>query len=200
MRGGNNNIMSVEPIFNIPFMFFIEEYITSLYGRVYNIEIFLTNNLLILIYFVFHYYSFVHTINNHKTDIVYRKYKGVLIIHIIFNYIISISLTVWFIKFIYYDNDILWNILFAPFISTTLSTAFDSRILRKIEKRIYNKSRELEYQSYKDSLIKIIEAQEIQQRILNLHNHELGELRKNINIVEDMIHLNEETKEEIRYE
>ena len=192
--------MSVEPIFNIPFMFFIEEYITSLYGRVYNIEIFLTNNLLILIYFVFHYYSFVHTINNHKTDIVYRKYKGVLIIHIIFNYIISISLTVWFIKFIYYDNDILWNILFAPFISTTLSTAFDSRILRKIEKRIYNKSRELEYQSYKDSLIKIIEAQEIQQRILNLHNHELGELRKNINIVEDMIHLNEETKEEIRYE
>lgn len=187
--------MTVEPIFNIPFMFFIEEYITSLYGRIYNIEIFLTNNLLILIYFVFHYYSFIHTINNYKTDIVYRKYKGVLITHIIFNYIISIILTIWFIRFIYYDNDILWNILFAPFISTTLSTAFDSRILRKIEKRIYGELRELEYQSYKDSLIKIIEAQEIQQRILNLHNHELGELRKNINIVEDMMHLNEETKE-----
>ena len=186
--------MCIDPI-SIPFMFFIEDFIASLYGRVYNIDIFIINNLLILIYFAIHYHSFINTINNHKTNIVYKKYKGLLILHIIFNYIISLGLTTWFIKFIYYDNDILWNILFAPFISVTLSTAFDSRILRKIEKRVYSELREKEYQSYKNSLIKIVEAQDIQQNILSIHNKELGELRKNISIVEEMIHFDENTEE-----
>ena len=186
--------MCIDPI-SIPFMFFIENFIASLYGRVYNIDIFIINNLLILIYFAIHYHSFINTINNHKTNIVYKKYKGLLILHIIFNYIISLGLTTWFIKFIYYDNDILWNILFAPFISVTLSTAFDSRILRKIEKRVYSELREKEYQSYKNSLIKIVEAQDIQQKILSIHNKELGELRKNISIVEEMIHFDENTEE-----
>ena len=187
--------MCTDPISNIPFMFFIEDFIASLYGRVYNIDIFIINNLLILIYFAIHYHSFIDTINNHKTDIVYKKYKGLLVLHVTFNYIISIGLTIWFIKFIYYDNDILWNILFAPFISITLSTAFDSRILRKVEKRVYNELREREYQSYKDSLIKIVEAQAIQQKILSIHNKELGELRKNITIVEEMMHFDENVEE-----
>ena len=187
--------MCTDPISNIPFMFFIEDFIASLYGRVYNIDIFIMNNLLILIYFAIHYNSFIDTITKHKTIIIYKKYKGLLILHILFNYIISIGLTAWFIRFIYYDNDILWNILFAPFISTTLSTAFDSRILRKVEKRIYNELREKEYQSYKDSLIKIMEAQDIQQRILNIHNQELGELRKNISIVEEMMYFDDNIDE-----
>lgn len=188
--------MSIDPISNIPFMFFIEDFIVSLYGRVYNIEIFLMNNLLILIYFALHYRSFVKTINNHKVDIIYKKYKGLLIVHILFNYIISIGATAWFIKFIYYDNDILWNILFAPFISITLSTAFDSRILRKVEKKIYSELREKEYQSYKDSLKKLIEVQLIQENILNIHNRELDELRRNITIVEEMMHLDDNSDKE----
>lgn len=173
-------------------MFFIEDFISSLYGRVYNIEIFSMNNLLILIYFAFHYRSFISTINTHKVDIAYKKYKGLLVLHIIFNYVVSIGATAWFIRFIYYDNDILWNIIFAPFISITLSTAFDSRILRKVERKIYSELREREYQSYKSSLKKLVEAQMIQEHILNIHNEQLDELRKNISIVEEMMHLDDE--------
>lgn len=188
--------MSTDPIFNIPFMFFIEDFISSLYGRVYNIEIFLMNNLLIFIYFAIHYRSFIGTINTYKVDIAYKKYKGLLILHIVFNYVVSIGATAWFIRFIYYDNDILWNILFAPFISITLSTAFDSRILRKIERKVYSELKEREYKSYKDSLKKLVEAQLIQERILNIHNKELDELRKNISIVEEMMHLDENSEKE----
>lgn len=183
----------VELFINFPFMFFIEEFVNSLYGRVYNIEIFLANNLLILIYFTIHYHSFIKSINRfNKADIVYKKYKGAMIIQIVFNYFISISLCYWFTSFIYNDNDILWNILFSPFIAATVSTAIDSRILRKIEKRIYNDMRRIEFENYKNSLTKIIEAQEIQQNILSLHNRELSELRKNIGIVEEMMHFDEE--------
>ena len=179
----------------LPFMFFIEDFVRSLYGRVYNIEIFLLNNLLILIYFAFHYYGFIKTINKHKTDIVYKKYKGIIILHIVINYIVSVSLCFWFTSIIHYEDDILWNILFSPFIASTVSTAFDSRILRNIEKKIYDDLREKEYKKYKESLIKIVEAQEIQQRILGIHNKELGELKKNICIVEKMMHVDDEESE-----
>lgn len=183
----------VELFINFPFMFFIEEFINSLDGRVYNIEIFLANNLLILIYFTVHYHSFIKSINRfNKADIVYKKYKGAIIIQIVFNYFITISLCYWFISFIYYDHDILWNVIFAPFIATTVSTAVDSRILRKIEKKLYNDARKIEFENYKNSLRKIIEAQEIQQNILTLHNRELNELRKNIGIVEEMMHFDDE--------
>jgi len=192
---GNDTMNDTELFINLPFMFFIEEFINSLYGRVYNIDIFLINNLLILIYFAFHYKSFISSINKfNKADIVYKKYKGAMIIQIAFNYFLAISLCYWFTSFIYYDNDILWNILFSPFIAATVSTAVDSRILRRIEKRIYNDIRRIEFENYKKSLKKIIEAQEIQQNILNLHNRELNELRKNIGIVEEMMHFDEEEK------
>lgn len=187
--------MSIEPISISPFIFFIiDDYISSLYSKIYNIEIFLTNNILIFIYFAIHYNGFYETIK-HGTDIIYKKYKGILLIHIIFNYIISIGFTAWFIRFIFFENGILWNILFAPFISATLSTAFDSRILRRVEKKLYNELREREYQNYTDSLIKIIEAQKIQERILNIHNKELGELSKNIAIIDEMMHLEEESSD-----
>ena len=52
--------------------------------------------------------------------------------------------------------------------------------------------RRIEFENYKNSLTKIIEAQEIQQNILSLHNRELSELRKNIGIVEEMMHFDEE--------
>lgn len=186
--------MSIEPISISPFIFFIiDDYISSLYSKIYNIEIFLSNNILIFMYFAIHYNGFYETIQKHGTDIIYKKYKGILFIHIIFNYIISIGFTAWFIRFIFFENGILWNILFAPFISATLSTAFDSRILRRVEKKLYNELREREYQNYTDSLIKIIEAQKIQERILNIHNKELGELSKNIAIIDEMMHLEEES-------
>lgn len=192
--------MYVELFNYLPFMFFIEDFVKSLYGRVYNIEIFFLNNLLIFIYFIIHYRGFINTINKHKTDIVYKKYKGLMVLHIAVNYIVSISLCFWFTTIIHYDDDILWNILFSPFIAATVSTAIDSRILRKIEKKIYSELREKEYQSYKDSLTKIIEAQEIQQRILTIHNRELGELKKNICIVEEMMHFEDESNEKVNKE
>lgn len=188
--------MSLDPIFMSPLYFLIKEYVSSLYGRIYNIEIFCTNNILILIYFSFHYYSFILTINKHKADIIYKKYKGSLLLHIICNYCISILLCDWLINCIYYDNDILWNILFAPFIAVTLSTSFDSRILRKLEKKIYSDLRRQEFASYRDSLKKLIEAQELQQKILNIHNRELANLRNNINIMDEMVHLEDKDKKQ----
>ena len=183
----------LELFINIPFMFFIEEFINSLYGRVYNIEIFFVNNILIFIYFAIHYHSFVKSINNiKKADIVYKKYKGFIILQIIINYILTISLCCWFTSFIYYDNDILWNILFSPFIAATVCTAIDSRILRMIERKMYSDMRKIEFENYKKSLKKIMEVQKIQENILNLHNKELDELRKNIGIVEEMMHLDDE--------
>lgn len=179
-----------------PLYFLIEKYVPSLYGRIYNIEIFCANNILIIIYFSFHYHSFISTINKHKADIIYKKYKGLLLLHIICNYIISVALCDWFINCIYYDNDILWNILFAPFIAITLSTAFDSRILRRLEKKVYSDLRRQEFNSYKDSLVKLMEAQELQQKILRIHNKELDNLRNNINIMEEMVHLEELDKME----
>ena len=173
-------------------MFFIVELIKAINSNVYNIEIFLCNNLLIFVYFAIHYKGFIKIIRTYKADIIYKKYKGILIIHIALNCIISFVICIWLVSHICYkDHNYLWNILFAPFISATIATAFDSRILRAMENRIYKQLRAIEYENYRTSLEKLIEAQEIQQEILNIHNEELGELRKNINLVNDMMHSSE---------
>lgn len=181
---------------SLPFMFFIENFIQSLYCRIYNIEIFFLNTILIFIYFMIKYYKLYKNIEINKKDKLYKKYKGIIILHVILSYIISISLCMFFVSFIYYDNNILWNILFAPFISVSIATFFDNIILRKIENKLYIDFREKEYKKYKKSLEKIIKAQQTQQKMLSIHNHELDELKKNINIVEEMIHLDDNIEED----
>lgn len=163
-----------------PLIFFINH----LSGNEYNVEIFVSNGLFLILCFILHFYTYI---NSYKKYNIYKKYKTIISIHILLYYIISIILCSLFVTLVYCNNDILWNIILCPFISFILVTSLDNYIIRKIDRKYYDNIRKREYNIYVNSLNKLIEAQNIQQSIIDIHNTELYELKKNISIVKDMM-------------
>ena len=159
-----------------------------LYTHIYTIGNFLSNFIILIVYFLFHYHGYFTTFKKFKNNYVsYKKYKNKIFVHMCTSFITSFIICYILVVFVKCDFDIVWNLLVAPIISFLLVSSIDNYEFRKIEEKEFKIVRELEQESYKKSLTKLIEVQEIQQQILTLHDTELGELKKNIIIVKDIM-------------
>lgn len=162
-------------------MKFISNYIS-------NLDIFFIDFILLCVYFFFHYFYYFENFNNiRKIVFNYKKYK--LCNKLIINFIISFLISNFLVLFVNCKLTTFWDLFISPTIGFLFIAAIDNYRLSKYEFEEFKNISAKNKINYKKYVKKFAEVQKTQQKLISVHDQELYELKRNINIIKDMVEL-----------